>query len=181
MERFRIVIPNFLSKEKCDELIAFSENEGYEEALVKTRGLGEVMNKNMRDNDKVIWHSPETAIELWESVKDVIPTNIEGYEPTGLDETFRFYRYQDGQQFKPHIDGPTVKSETEKSKITLLIYLNEGFEGGSTTLILENENIVPKTGNALLFEHKIMHSGRPVINGIKYVLRTDIMYKLITE
>lgn len=180
MSRFRLVVPNFFTKEKCDELIAFSENIGYGEALIRTKG-GEVMNKDIRDNDRVIWDDEDMASKLWEQVKDIIPTNIEGYEPTGLNERFRFYRYKDGQQFKPHIDGPFVRNELEKSKITLLMYLNEGFEGGNTTLILENEEIVPKMGNALLFEHKIMHCGRPVVSGVKYVLRTDIMYKLIEQ
>jgi predicted 2-oxoglutarate/Fe(II)-dependent dioxygenase YbiX len=107
-----------------------------------------------------------------------LPADIDGYEPIGLNERFRFYRYKDGQQFKPHVDGSFKRSETETSKITLLIYLNEDFEGGNTTLVLEGEEIVPKEGMLFLFEQKIMHCGRPVTTGTKYVLRTDVMYRL---
>jgi hypothetical protein len=56
--------------------------------------------------------------------------------------------------------------------------LNENFEGGATTLVLEGEDVKPKEGMLFLFEHKIMHCGRPVTEGTKYVLRTDVMYRL---
>jgi prolyl 4-hydroxylase len=178
MSRFKHIVENFFTQEECKGFIEFSEKQGYNESLIRTQG-GEVMNKEIRDNDRVIWDNIQFAEQLWELVKDMMPGNIDGYEPTGLNERFRFYRYKDGQQFKPHVDGPYRKSETEKSKITLLLYLNEDFVGGNTTLVLEGQEIEPKEGMLFLFEHKIMHCGRPVTEGTKYVLRTDVMYKLI--
>jgi predicted 2-oxoglutarate/Fe(II)-dependent dioxygenase YbiX len=177
MSRFKHIVEKFLTPEECKGFIDFSEKQGYQESLIRSKD-GEVMNKDIRDNDRVIWDNPQVANQLWELVKDMMPVDIEGYEPTGLNERLRFYRYRDGQQFKPHIDGPYKKSETEKSKITLLLYLNEDFEGGNTTLVLEGEEIEPKEGMLFLFEHKIMHCGRPVTKGTKYVLRTDVMYRL---
>ncbi len=179
MSRFRLVKENFFTPEECKGFIDLSEKEGYAESLIRMKGVeGEVMNKEIRDNDRVIWDNPQVAEQLWELVKDLMPYDIDGWEPIGLNERFRFYRYKDGQQFKPHVDGAYKKSPTEMSKITLLIYLNEEFEGGATTLIIENEEIIPKTGQLLLFEHKLLHCGRPVISGTKYVLRTDVMYRL---
>ena len=178
MSRFRYTQENFLTSEECKGFINFSEKEGYHESLIRVKGGGEVMNKEIRDNDRVIWDNPQVASQLWSLVKDLMPHDIDGWEPVGLNERFRFYRYKDGQQFKPHVDGSYKKSPTEMSKITLLLYLNEDFEGGATTLIIENEEIIPKTGMLLLFEHKLLHCGRPVISGTKYVLRTDVMYKL---
>lgn len=177
MTRFKHIVEGFFTPEECKGFIDFSEKQGYEESLIRSKE-GEVMNKEIRDNDRVIWDNPQVAEQLWALVKDMMPADIEGYEPIGLNERFRFYRYKDGQQFKPHIDGPFRRSETEKSKITLLIYLNEDFEGGATTLVLEGEDVIPKEGMLFLFEHKIMHCGRPVTEGTKYVLRTDVMYRL---
>ena len=177
MARFKHIVEEFFTPEECKGFIDFSEKQGYEESLIRTRE-GEVMNKEIRDNDRVIWDNPQIAEQIWEMVKDMWPADIDGYEPIGLNERFRFYRYKDGQQFKPHVDGSFRRSETETSKITLLIYLNEDFEGGNTTLVLEGEEIKPKEGMLFLFEHRIMHCGRPVTEGTKYVLRTDVMYKL---
>ena len=177
MTRFKHIVEKFLTQEECKGFIDFSEKLGYKESLIRSKD-GEVLNKDIRDNDRVIWDNPQVAAQLWALVKDMMPDDIDGYEPLGLNERLRFYRYKDGQQFKPHIDGPYKRSETEKSKITLLLYLNEDFVGGNTTLVLEGEEIEPKEGMLFLFEHKIMHCGRPVTEGTKYVLRTDVMYKL---
>ena len=180
MSRFKLIKENFLTPEECKGFIDFSEKEGYNEALVRIKNGGEQMRKDIRDNDRVIWDNTQVAGQLYNEIKSLLP-EIDGWEPSGLNERFRFYRYKDGQQFKPHVDGSYKKSPTEESKITLLFYLNEGFEGGNTTLIMEGEEIIPKEGMMLLFEHKIMHCGRPVISGVKYVLRTDVMYKLKEE
>ena len=175
MARFKHIVEGFFTPEECKGFIDFSEKQGYEESLIRSKE-GDVMNKEIRDNDRVIWDNPQIAEQLWQLIKDMVPADIEGYEPIGLNERFRFYRYKDGQQFKPHVDGPFKRSETEKSKITLLIYLNEDFEGGATTLVLEGEDVKPKEGMLFLFEHKIMHCGRPVTEGTKYVLRTCLLY-----
>ncbi len=177
MSRFKLIVPNFFTPEECKGFIDMAEKEGFQESLIRTKD-GEVMNKDIRDNDRVIWDNRQVADQLWSMVKEYMPYDIDGFEPIGLNERFRFYRYKDGQQFKPHVDGPYKISETEKSKITLLIYLNDDFEGGETTLVLEGEEIIPKAGSMFLFEHKIMHCGRPVTKGVKYVMRTDVMYKL---
>lgn len=174
--KFALKQENFLTNEECDELITYSEKKGYEEALIRSRD-GEVINKSIRDNDRVIWDDFEMSEKLFEQVKNLIPQDIDGWKPVNLNERFRFYRYKDGQRFKPHIDSSYKRENGDISFITLLIYLNEEFEGGSTYLITLNENVTPKKGMLLLFDHKILHAGTPVTSGVKYVLRTDIMYQ----
>jgi hypothetical protein len=56
-----------------------------------------------------------------------------------------------------------------------MIYLNDGFVGGETTL--EGDTIVPQKGLALFFIHQLRHKGQPIVDGRKYVLRTDVMYR----
>lgn len=94
----------------------------------------------------------------------------------GLNELFRFYRYTPGQRFKVHRDGSYIRNEKEASFFTLLIYLNEGYQGGETRF--DNSIIVEgNQGMALIFLHTIRHEGCVVTEGTKYVLRTDIMYR----
>jgi hypothetical protein len=57
-----------------------------------------------------------------------------------------------------------------------MIYLNDGFKGGETKF--NNVVVAPKKGSALIFYHYLEHEGSEVIEGIKYVLRTDIMFRL---
>ena len=41
----------------------------------------------------------------------------------------------------------------------------------------EKLKIQPKTGAAIIFKHEKRHSGNIIKKGVKYVLRTDVMYK----
>jgi hypothetical protein len=58
-----------------------------------------------------------------------------------------------------------------------MVYLNDDFEGG-TTDFRDGDVIAPKRGMALLFEHRLIHQGAPVTRGKKYVMRTDVMYRM---
>ena len=184
MSKFRLVKENFFTNEECDGFVDFSEKQGFVDAPINTKE-GEVMNKDYRNNDRYVWDRPEVAAQMFPLMKDLVPPVVEGngfkWEPCGLNERFRFYRYREGQSFKPHIDGAFKRNEDEISLITALIYLSEDFEGGETYLISDNEKIVPKKGMLLLFDHKILHAGMPVISGTKYVIRTDVMYRKINK
>ncbi|WP_373530052.1 hypothetical protein [Nostoc sp.] len=64
-----------------------------------------------------------------------------------------------------------------------MIYLNEGFEDGETRFYLpeyyedlSNLAVLPVTGMALCFVHELVHEGATIIQGRKYVLRSDVMY-----
>lgn len=183
MIRFKFTLDNFFTPEECKEFIERSEKIGYEESKIRVRfgtDVTEVMNKDVRDNERVVFDDKELADSLFERVKQYLPQELDEakeWELLGLNERFRFYRYKDGQQFKQHKDGSFVRNDNEVSKVTMMIYLNEEFECGSTRFVLENEYVEPKTGKLLLFRHGMLHAGVPVYNGIKYVLRTDVMYK----
>jgi hypothetical protein len=55
-----------------------------------------------------------------------------------------------------------------------MIYLNDTYKGGATrfeTFALEGQ-----AGMALVFDHGLIHEGGEVSEGLKYVLRSDVMY-----
>lgn len=69
------------------------------------------------------------------------------------------------------------------SLLTFMIYLNEGYEGGETQFDDaaksppgESVSVAGKVGMALVFEHELLHEGAEVTAGVKYVLRSDVMY-----
>ena len=167
-------IPGFLSQKECDDLIIFSESRGYEEAEVSLPS-GSRMMKRIRNNYRVIYEDQNLAKKIWDKLQAHLPAEIDGRVSAGLNERFRFYRYELNERFKRHIDGSFKRNENEASKITLMIYLNEDFVGGETAF---DELVVqPTTGSALCFMHRLKHEGCPVQEGTKYVLRTDVMYR----
>ena len=59
--------------------------------------------------------------------------------------------------------------------LTLLVYLSEDFNFGYTEFSWEK--VRPRTGMALVFPHRLSHRASSPIGGVKYVLRTDVMYR----
>lgn len=175
---YKNFIPDFLTPEECQSYIDYAEGIGFEEAMIDTRAHGQIMAKDVRDNYRVVVDVPDMAATLWDKVKDNIPEHI-GWEPIGLNERLRFYRYEDGQSFKRHIDGSFKRSSIEQSKITFLIFLNDDFEGGHTQFFDPTVIVNPEKGKAVLFQHHQVHAGLPVTSGRKYMLRSDVMYRKI--
>merc|ERR1712018_812677 len=61
-----------------------------------------------------------------------------------------------------------------------------GFLGGNTTFMSDrpdekNVGVVPRTGSILVFQHNILHEGSLLEGGIKYTIRTDIMFDNLTK
>lgn len=168
-----------LSAAECRELIANSEQRGYTEAPITTAD-GFVMRPDVRNNTRYMTDDHALAARLWLRIAEHVPTAINGWRALGLNERFRFYRYDPGQYFRWHVDGCFRRSERERSILTLMLYLNGDFVGGSTDFdnraLAEPLSVTPRPGCALIFTHAQLHQGAPVVRGRKYVLRTDVMY-----
>lgn len=170
-------VDNVLTPDECKELIDLTEEEGFGSAPITTR-KGFVHKPEVRNNTRVMLDDRKRADWLFEKVKEHLPSQPYG-ELAGLNERFRFYRYDKGQYFKWHFDGPYDRSASEGSKLTLMVYLNGECEGGATEFdgLDEEGKIQPVAGKMLVFTHHILHQGAPITSGRKYVLRTDVMYR----
>ena len=67
----------------------------------------------------------------------------------------------------------------EKSCWTLLIYLNDDYEGGHTIFYDDNwkqiESISPERGKALLFDIDLWHRGDILVSGTKQWIGCEII------
>lgn len=166
-------IPDFLSPAECDELIGLAEANGFEAASVRTQ-TGPQLMTTVRNNQRVMFSSAQWKERLWNrlSLAD-LPLLDGNAHAVGLPADLRFYKYSTGERFKMHKDGPW-KEGGLTSKLSFLVYLNDGFTGGRTDF--RDFVIRPSTGMALLFVHDTWHEGERVETGTKYVLRSDVLY-----
>jgi len=171
-------IENFWSAQHCEDYIAKAENIGYEPATILTAN-GPRLVDSVRNNSRVLYKDIALAGELWSTLESLAPKAIGNNVAIGLNELFRFYKYQPGQQFRRHRDNSYIRNLYEVSFFTFMIYLNDNFTGGAT--VFEDLIVKPKQGSALIFYHPLLHEGGIVLEGTKYVLRTDIMYRLTQE
>ena len=167
-------IENFFSPEECARYIALGDDIGYVESEVNF-STGSRRAAEIRNNDRVIFDDATLAATLFERARHMLPAEVSGWQLSGFNERLRFYRYTPQQYFKWHRDGSFAKGPDEESMLTFMIYLNDGFDGGATEFKVEV--IQPRTGMAVVFPHRATHQGAELLSGVKYVLRTDVMYK----
>jgi prolyl 4-hydroxylase len=170
------VVDGVLSPGECEEMIA--RIEGAKPTLAPiTTARGPLIQTDIRNNTRVMFDDPGFAEVLYQRVRRHCPSRMMGMEICGGNERLRCYKYEPGQRFAPHYDGAFFRSDDERSLLTYLVYLNDDFDGGETNLISLGKVIEPKPGRALLFQHAILHEGRTVERGIKYAVRSDVMYR----
>ncbi|MGI1998711.1 oxidoreductase [Shewanella frigidimarina] len=199
---------NVLSADECQRLISVSETMGFlPDAAVS-------LPRNVRHNDSLTWVVDNTTERLiWERIAGVMTDDLgifEGKAALGLNNRFRFYRYNEGDYFKPHSDGSWPGSQVidgelvrdafgdRYSQLTFLILLTEDFEGGATRFLVnaDKPNLPAKhgdnmrqvdvrtpAGSVLCFPHGMhplhcIHSSEPIFSGVKYIIRTDVLFEL---
>lgn len=169
-------LDDIVTPAECAVLIERIESLGPTTAPIST-SRGFEMRTDVRNNERVMFDDAQLARDLFQRVAARIPSPLCNMRPVGANERFRCYRYTPGQRFAPHYDGSFVRNDNERSLLTYIVYLNENFQGGETGFVDFDVTAIPRTGSALLFQHFMLHEGVSVREGIKYVLRTDVMYR----
>jgi len=158
----------------------------------------QILPHDLRNHHRIVMDDNELAKTLWKKIRDLIPENLAyGQGETkavSVSKKFRVYRFDEGHKFARHYDGfeygsnvyatPTASKSTKKKipvpGLTLLVYLNEDFEGGKTVFFnskgKEALSVKPTAGTALIYTHTILHEGSEVTKGRKYELHSDILF-----
>jgi len=89
------LIENFLTHEECDRFINESEDRKFEEAKINVFGR-QLMNKGVRNNDRVMIFDENTAEDLFKKAAEFLPQEQEGYKLLNFNEMLRVYKYAPG-------------------------------------------------------------------------------------
>lgn len=178
-------VPNLFAATECAKILDDARNNEWFAATVNA-AEGRVVDARVRNSSTAVLRDAALADELYRRALPHVPAEMStemgrrGRIPltvTGIFLPLRIYRYEVGQHFGLHQDQSYIGEKDTISLLTLMVYLNEGFSGGETDFPEQEKTIVPATGTALLFQHKLLHAGRPVTEGVKYVLRSDVLYR----
>lgn len=187
------VIPSLFTKLECEKLLSAKIKNSFQKA-----------NSNYptyyRNNERFVLDSDDLATYLFQKVKPYLPKTIEinsaiqsengVWQLKELNNRLRFCKYSANQYFHRHLDGIHYVSETVQSKLTFMVYLNSAteFEGGRTLFFKTKEtneiwaSYTPQQGDLIVFDHNVWHEGEILLEGEKFVLRSDILYsKKITD
>ncbi|EFJ43859.1 hypothetical protein VOLCADRAFT_95944 [Volvox carteri f. nagariensis] len=187
-----------LSRRECMQIVTCAEEMGYTvdpdytfSAAARAAAAG------------FVYGMPQGP--LYDRVAHLLPQRLCGGDLAGINARWRLYRYDKGAVYRPHVDGAWPGSGLKDgryefdaygdrwSRLTFLVYLNDDFEGGATTFYtpappgsgccLAAHSVKPVAGNILVFPHgdtqgSLVHEGSAVTRGSKYVIRTEVLYKL---
>jgi predicted 2-oxoglutarate/Fe(II)-dependent dioxygenase YbiX len=176
-------VPSLYSRAECGALLESLRDVEWLAGTVN-RASGREVDARVRDNLTAIVREPDVGATLWARIAPHLPATMstawDGPRRTvtasGLFEPLRVYRYDVGHHFGLHSDQSYTRGDA-RSLLTLLLYLDEDFDGGETEFPDEKQTIAPRTGDALWFQHAVLHAGKRVTRGTKHVLRTDVLYR----
>jgi hypothetical protein len=175
------LVAGFLGRAECRDLIARAEGGGF-------RSPAPEYPPSYRNNDRQVLDDPVLAARLLERLRPHLPERIRedgvDWRLCGLNERLRLCRYRPGQRFGIHRDGVHYREGGRQSRLTFVVYLNDAaeFTGGSTRFFPARgappaSSVLPVAGTLILFTHDLWHDGEEVRGGVKYVLRSDVLYQ----
>lgn len=175
-----VLYENFLSEEEMDHIKKNSEPH-----LQRSKVVGPNMSNlevPVRTSDGTFFDLGQDPViaALEERVAKV--TGI----PASHGEGLQILRYRDAQEYKPHFDFFEPQSPEDSRKVeiagnrvgTMIFYLSDVDEGGSTYFPQLKLAIHPRKGSALWFGYmgadgvpdmRSEHAGLPVLNGEKWI------------
>ena len=176
------VTQNFLSADQCDELVNFLSKQPTADASVDLVAL-----KSGEIDRRVDQQRITKAVELGEKQETVIRYVVMAfrdvavpYFEASLDtfETPSALKYLSGGRFDLHADSEQWSDSeqrwvrTQNRDFSLLLYLNDGYTGGTICFPNFNIEIEPRRGMLLTFpsDHRFVHAAKPVISGERYVI-----------
>jgi len=171
------VIENFIPQSFCTWIIQRAQPK-----LEAARLKGGAQHANYRTSSGAGFSLLESDIILQmvnARAADAIGTPLQNQEPTNV------LNYKQGEEYKPHVDFITASgaNASELAAVgqrvaTVLIYLNDDYEGGETDFPTLQWKFKGKPGDALVFwnvseagepDRRTLHAGLPVTRGEKWL------------
>eukprot|EP00656_Telonema_subtile_P015162 TRINITY_DN17908_c0_g1_i3.p1 TRINITY_DN17908_c0_g1~~TRINITY_DN17908_c0_g1_i3.p1 ORF type:complete len:388 (-),score=61.13 TRINITY_DN17908_c0_g1_i3:73-1236(-) len=159
-----ISVENILTAAECELLVRTAEDCGYDDR-----------REGARQSEWCQLQPPENCCTLlFQRLLPFLP-ELHGECAVGLNPRWRFYRYQDEDQFKPHYDQPS-SSEHSTSHMSVLLYLTQA---GATRFLAQQDSgwvgttIQAPRGAAVLFWHG-SHMDSPLHEGCVAVSYTHL-------
>ncbi len=178
--------PYLLTKQECERIMDAAVKHGMKPSDVLSYGSGSDTEVNTTYRTSVQAWLPDEADPIFAKLAQIASarTGI----PINHQEMSQVVKYDEGGKFDEHYD-PCVYNDKEycdrinnyagQRRATLLMYLNDDYEGGETEFLEVGLKIKPKQGKAILFWStdnneqlllKSKHKAHPVKGGNKWIV-----------
>ncbi len=174
-----VMFGGLLSDEECEALIAQARPRMSRSLTVVTQTGGSEVNDD-RTSAGMFFTRGES--ELVARIEARLARLVNW--PVENGEGIQVLRYGPGAQYKPHYDyfdpqapgTPTILQRGGQRVGTVVMYLGEPEQGGSTSFTDIGLEVMPRRGNAVFFGYgtpdpstRTLHGGAPVLAGEKWI------------
>lgn len=170
-------IPGFLTAAECDAIMAYASSR-----LTKSAVLNDAGTESM-------YHDQRVSFQTWIPIEQPVVQKLaaKAHDLTGRPyshfEHVQVVKYPAGGRYDPHYDScdriaKSTCQERNPRLWTVLVYLNDDFQGGGTRFPKLNKVVKPEKGKALVFRvsdsegllyEDGLHGGDPVESGEKWI------------
>jgi predicted 2-oxoglutarate/Fe(II)-dependent dioxygenase YbiX len=176
------ILESCLDQITLNELTELTTGEFWHRNLVDFDGK-QIQEDERRKYSRILNLNKKLTDKIYDSIVDHIKDYSRlKYYLNGINPLLRFFKYNEGDYFKPHVDGLYKDVNGNISLLTIHIYLNDNFEGGTTSFYRYDEHEAiysyrPKRGDIIIFDRELfLHSCDFLKSGTKYFAKTELMY-----
>ena len=160
------------------------ENKTYKTShIFDTKKKENIINKHLRSSEKIEYVNENLFNFVDLHVIAKLNQNNKTHEFYLVRNDLEVIKYKEGDYFKKHQDYINFNSN-EFRNYTFLICLKACQEGGETVLYLDANDInvqteikstAKKEGSILLFQKDVIHEGKEILKGEKYILKGNLL------
>lgn len=174
-------IDDAFTRTECAELCSYMHGKLQRSKVVGSNGIDTVSQD--RTSQTAWLKHDDVAQEAFVNKFIRLGARLTGYKDLKFYEDISIVRYQASEMYREHYDACATKRHCQTNdriyrKATIILYLNDDFEGGETYFPKIGLNVKPKTGKAVLFYNtddtgqeilESLHAGNPVKSGEKWI------------
>jgi len=187
--------PGLISPELCDALIARARPLQRPAQIYDERKGGSTAGDIRQHSTSPLFRYTDMDL-VTEAVSSRVCA-LAGLPATHA-EALQILHYRVGEYFGPHVDfwNPAFEGHADTLRnvgqrvVTVLVYLNDDFEGGETEFVLLGLSHRGRKGDALMFRNvdaqgqpapRTLHAGRPPTAGEKWLLSVWILDRPVPD
>lgn len=173
MVNFFWIFDNVISASKCKEYIDIASDNFHKAGIGGSENLDtNNIDEKTRKTD-IFWSDHKELFQLASKYGQIANKEAGWNLDVKAIESFQIGKYPVGGHYSwhPDSDGMIVNEENLSRKISMVLWLNEDFEGGEFEFhkcYTSENSIKPTIGTMVFFPSWIIHRVKPVTKGVRY-------------
>ena len=162
-----ITVNNFLSKDECTNIIDRYKDQELFDGKIKG---GTEVDTNYRKSKINFYNIDDVSKKVYQKVTELIKFQNSVFNPI---VNFQFTKYEVGDYYKWHLDYSSIREDLKNRYISVVILLNDDFEGGDLeykTNLGGIDKFDKGVGNLFIFNSSIEHRVTEIVKGVRYSL-----------